>query len=255
MEESAAGWMYLDSTDLELIHDSDNQIVGIRFNGVNIPNGAIITNAYIKFAVDETTSAGTSLSIQGESSPNAAAFTGADRNVSSRARTANAVSWAPASWLTLGAYQQTPNLAPVLQEIVNQAGWASGNSMVFMFTGSGSRVAIAFETNPAQAPLLHFEFTMNASPSNTPTATFTALPSATPTASPTFTFTPVMPTFTFTFTPIIPTFTSTFTPMPVYTDTPIPTTQPSEVVPIEPSATPEAPIEVPTEVPPTEVTP
>lgn len=242
VEESAMGWMYLDSTDLELVYDSDNQTVGIRFKGVNVPKGATITNAYIKFAVDETTSATTSLSIRGEANPNAAAFTAADRNVSSRLKTTNVVSWAPASWPTLGASQQTPNVAPIVQEIVNQAGWVSGNSMVMMFTGNGSRVAEAYEIDPAKAPLLHIEYSAAASATSTATVTATTIPVGSPTASPTFTSTPAASTNT-----------STFTPMPVYTQTPSPANLPSATATaIVPSPTPLAPTQAPlsTEVPP-----
>jgi hypothetical protein len=162
-EEGAKGWMYLDSTDLELVVDADKQLVGLRFNGVNIPRNATITKATIQFKVDETTSAVTVLTIQGEASPNAAAFTIADRNISSRSRTSAAVTWMPSAWLKLnaaGAAQQTPNLALVIQQIVNQPGWAAGNSLVLIITGNGKRVAKAFEVDSAGAPLLYIEYTV-----------------------------------------------------------------------------------------------
>ena len=47
-----------------------------------------------------------------------------------RPRTAASVAWAPPAWTTVGdagAAQRTPNLATVVQEIVNRPGWASGN--------------------------------------------------------------------------------------------------------------------------------
>jgi len=225
VEESSTGWMYLDSTDLELVYDGNNQIVGIRFKGVNIPKDANITNAYIKFVVDETTTSATTLSIRGEANPNAAAFTAADRNVSSRSKTTNAVSWSPASWLALGAIQQTPNLAPIIQEIIDQSGWVSGNSIVIIFSGSGSRVAQAYETNPAKAPLLRIEYDMPTNATNTPAMTATTTPIASP----------------------------TFTPIPSYTQTPTSTNMPSATATaVAPSSTPIAPTEPPqsTEVPP-----
>ena len=60
-EEYDYGRMYLTSSDLELVEDSRKQTVGIRFQDVNIPKGAIITGAYIQFKVDETSSGGTTL--------------------------------------------------------------------------------------------------------------------------------------------------------------------------------------------------
>jgi hypothetical protein len=52
-EEFASGSMYLTSTDLELIHDSSDQTVGMRWVGLAIPPGATITAAYIQFAAKE----------------------------------------------------------------------------------------------------------------------------------------------------------------------------------------------------------
>ena len=143
------------SSDLELVYDGNNQVVGMRFRGVNIPKGATITSAYLQFKVDETSSEVTTLSIQGEASSKAAVFTSTRRNLSSRLRTTNAVSWSPPSWLTFGAAgmdQRTPNLSSIVQEIVNQTDWVSGNSMVMIITGSGHRVAKAYEVDPAGAP-------------------------------------------------------------------------------------------------------
>lgn len=161
VEESSTGSMYINSSDLELVYDGSNQIVGMRFSGVSVPKGATITNAYIQFKVDETSSGVTKVSIQGEARPNALAFSNTKRNVSTRLRTVNAVSWSPLSWMTRGAVgigQRTPNLAPIVQEIISQTGWTAGNSMVIIITGSGKRVAKAYEADPAGAPLLHIEY-------------------------------------------------------------------------------------------------
>lgn len=162
VEESSSGWIYLDSTDLELVYDANLQKVGLRFTGLNLPAGAVITNAYIRFTVDETSSESMSLQIQGEASPNAAAFTETTGDVSSRLRTQNSVIWSPAPWTSLGtsgADQSTPNLAPVLQEIINQPGWSSGNSLVIIISGNtGHRVAKAFEDDPSATALLHIEY-------------------------------------------------------------------------------------------------
>jgi hypothetical protein len=42
----------------------------------------------------------------------------------------------------------------VIQEIVNRPGWASGNSLVLLITGSGTRTAEAYDGDPSGAPLL-----------------------------------------------------------------------------------------------------
>lgn len=160
-EERATGSMSLRSSDLELVHDGGNQTVGIRFNGINIPQGATITNAYIQFKTDETTSVVTFLSIQGEASDNATTFTKSIGDISSRPRTAAAVTWSPVPWTVVGEAgpdQRTPNISSIIQEIVNRLDWLSGNSQAVIFTGTGERVAESYDGGQDGAPLLHVEY-------------------------------------------------------------------------------------------------
>ena len=44
-----------------------------------------------------------------------------------------------------GSGQLTPNLATVLQEVVSRPGWAAGNALTVIITGSGRRAAESFE--------------------------------------------------------------------------------------------------------------
>jgi len=159
-EERSSGDISLTSTDLELVYDGSNQTVGMRFNGVTIPQGAAITNAYIQFQADETHSGTTSLTIQGQDIDNAPAFTSSSGNISSRARTAF-VSWEPGPWTQTGQAgpdQQTPNIASIIQHIVNRQYWSNGNSLVIIITGTGERVAESYDGSPSGAPLLHVEY-------------------------------------------------------------------------------------------------
>ena len=74
-EEASSGSMDLTSTDLELINDrGTDQTVGMRFRAVAIPAGAWISEAYVQFQVDETSSGLTSLTIEGEATDDAAPF-------------------------------------------------------------------------------------------------------------------------------------------------------------------------------------
>jgi hypothetical protein len=45
-----------------------------------------------------------------------------------------------------------------MQQVVSRPGWASGNAMAFIITGSGHRTADAFDGSAPNAPLLHFEY-------------------------------------------------------------------------------------------------
>ncbi|MCU0936650.1 MAG: PilC/PilY family type IV pilus protein, partial [Gammaproteobacteria bacterium] len=56
----------------------------------------------------------------------------------------------------------TPNLSPVVQEIVNRDGWASGNAITFIIdkvSGSGVRYARSFDGYNPSAALLHVDYT------------------------------------------------------------------------------------------------
>jgi hypothetical protein len=160
--EEAAGRVDLSSSDLELTTDGSKvQTVGMRFPALAVPKNAVIANAWVQFQVDEATSTSTSLKIEGQASGDAGTFTTSTDNVSSRPRTSAFVNWTPANWPTVGTAgveQRTPNLAPIVRQIVNQATWASGHALVIIITGTGHRVAVAHDGIPAGAPLLHVEY-------------------------------------------------------------------------------------------------
>ncbi|MBN1676843.1 MAG: fibronectin type III domain-containing protein, partial [Kiritimatiellae bacterium] len=161
-EATAGGAVYVDSSDLELIRDGTNeQVVGVRFAGLAVPWGAAIEAAYVQFKVDEASSETTSLTIRGEKTANAQPFTTAAKNISGRVTTAASAAWSPAAWSAVGAAgaaQRTADLRAVVQEVVNHKGWASGNALALVITGTGVRVAEAYEGDAAGAALLHVEY-------------------------------------------------------------------------------------------------
>jgi len=161
------GWIYLTGNDLELIYDTQVQIVGMRFNNIPIPNGATILDARIQFTVKDATTGACSLVIRGQAADHATTFTTSRYNISSRLLTSAAVNWIPAAWPAVGAAgpdQQTPNLSSVLQEIVSRPGWQSGNSLALIVTGSGTRTASAYERSASQAPQLLVTYSTSTTP-------------------------------------------------------------------------------------------
>ncbi|MEO1254561.1 MAG: T9SS type A sorting domain-containing protein, partial [Bacteroidota bacterium] len=171
VEERSNGDMYTNSSDIELVYDGSrgNQVIGLRFTDLNIPQGATIDNAYIQFTVDETNTGGTSLSIRAHDTNDAPAFTTSSRNVSNRTRTSANVSWNPSSWSSVGAAgsaQRTPQLKSVVQEVIDRSGWVSGNDLAIIITGTGERTAESYDGSSSRAPLLQIEYTIGG---NTPT--------------------------------------------------------------------------------------
>ncbi len=148
------------SSDLEMIREGSNdQIVGIRFTGLNIPPGATITNAYFTFMAKADHSSATNLVIKAQAADNPGTFTTADYNISGRTTTAASYNWSNVPAWTDNQTYTSPSFAPVVQEIVNRAGWVSGNSIVFIITGSGTRNADSYDGSASDAPKLTVTFT------------------------------------------------------------------------------------------------
>jgi hypothetical protein len=158
-EQKASGSMNLASADLDMVIDgSTTTTVGLRFTGINIPQNATITNAYIQFRSDEVQSGTTTLTVMGELSPNPAAFGTTKFNITGRADTVS-VGWTPVPWTAknlTGTAQRTPDLKSIVQILVNQGGWQMGNPMVFTIGGTGQRTADSFEGG--YAPQLVIEY-------------------------------------------------------------------------------------------------
>jgi hypothetical protein len=137
-----------------------NNAVGMRFTGLNIPQGATITSAYVQFQADKTSTGSASVTIRGHDTDDAGTFTSAS-DVTSRPQTTASVGWSPSSWTAgqAGAAQQTPDISAVIQEIVDRSGWSSENDLaLILLNGGGERAAESYDGLPASAPLLHLEF-------------------------------------------------------------------------------------------------
>ena len=159
-----AGAMALYSTDLELVDDGSrgNQWVGLRFAQVDLPPGAEITYAYLQFTCDETQGIPGALTIQVQDTGHAPAFEPWPYDLSSRRTTDTSIAWTnlPA-WNRSGAQgvaQRSPDLAVLLQHIVDRPDWQSGQAMALLISGSGRRVADAYDGDPQLAPQLVVEY-------------------------------------------------------------------------------------------------
>ena len=164
-EEGTSGEMEnLDSTDLEMVAESTDQIVGMRFRNIQVPIGAVITSAYITFEADETDSTDTDLVIQGEDIDDAPTFTSSSQNISNRTRTSQKVDWTDISaWNSTGVSHNSPDISNVIQEIVGRSGWASGNDIVIIISGSGKRVAESYDGSGTE-PKIHIEYSVEPVP-------------------------------------------------------------------------------------------
>lgn len=173
------GTMDEGSSDLELCTEAfyfppvrDPQIIGVRFQQLNIPSGVLIGNAFIQFACDETefNLEPFNITVRGIAEDNTETFAFVPYDVSSRPRTQAKVTWSDIPpWEVAqeaGPNQRTPNLRDLVQEIVDRPGWQAGNALGFIFTGTGSRSALTYEGSREQskshlAPTLHVTYIPN----------------------------------------------------------------------------------------------
>jgi hypothetical protein len=174
-EEVPGGDMVgMGDSDLEMPYQDEGkvgeQIIGIRFEDITVPKNSIISEAWVRFDVDETKD-GTlpvSLIIEGELSPNAVTFSEIDFNISNRPRTKAQVVWEPEDWIATHQKHNTSNITPIIQEIIDHKDWTIGNALVLIISDNpanpsqGTRCAESWNgagSNPDQIPLLHIEFT------------------------------------------------------------------------------------------------
>ncbi len=138
------------------------QTVGLRFTDVDIPQDALILNTYIQFDSWAPATDSTSVYIWTEDSEDAPPIVGTDFNISSRVKTADSVPWIDIpAWANFGLQgpdQQTPELASIIQPIVDKTGWMTGNNMCFIIQGYGLRLATSWDLNPDKAPKLVVDF-------------------------------------------------------------------------------------------------
>lgn len=131
--ESYSGAMNLTAAYLETGGRADGDKQAIRFAGINIPDGAEVTEAYIEFYSYGASPAGGS-NIYAEIG-NALTYKTTSKNISSRTYSDNRVYWYTAAW-TASVKKVTPNLKNLIDEN-RLKGWKSGQSIAFKFDGVG----------------------------------------------------------------------------------------------------------------------
>ena len=124
---------------------------GLRFQDVTVPQGAIISSAYIEFTAKYSYTGSTNINVKAEAADNAAVYSGAYFGVSSRTY-GSSVAWSLGNW-TSGQFYQTPELKTLVQPIVDRSGWSGGNSMSFMLVGdhTSNHIAHSYESSSSQA--------------------------------------------------------------------------------------------------------
>lgn len=117
-------------------------VSGFRFTGVTIPQGATINSAILDF-YSSGTAIGTSplVKFYGNAIDNATTFNTTTEKPETKTKTTAVVNktftsslWNPATGFGI----ETVDVATVVQEIINRAGWMSGNALSILAYDNGS---------------------------------------------------------------------------------------------------------------------
>jgi len=165
--EQTASWYRYDSTQMEMTDNSSgNRTNGIRFQDVDIANGATILAATIDFYSRDDRSDDADLTVRGHDIGDSLAFRTTNQpgtnDVYSRlgALTSATVDWSDVEDWVDGDRHFSPDLSPIVSEIVSHPQWATGNAMTFIFTGTedSRRDVATYEYNGGvHAPFLRID--------------------------------------------------------------------------------------------------
>lgn len=155
-------------------------ITGFRFNNVTVPQGATINSAKITIKASGESNYQYYLKIYGIDEDDTADFSS---DPTGRTKTTAAIDWDQNGYLDETEYD-TSDIGTIVKEIIDRAGWASGNDMGFLILDDGS----TYETNPydyadstSYCALLTIDYVSGASPS--PSGSLSPSGSQSPSAS------------------------------------------------------------------------
>ena len=133
--------------------------IGLRFQNIDVPQGATILDARITInARRNDTGATTDINIYGEDEDDPNSY----GNVNSRTKTSATVLWEPTDW-TQNVNYVSPDLSPIVQEIVDRAGFDEGNAMAFIMETTGpNRRGRTYNDSTTKAPRLSITFQSSA---------------------------------------------------------------------------------------------
>ncbi|WP_281388900.1 PKD domain-containing protein [Kribbella qitaiheensis] len=150
------------------------QTVGLRFDNLDVPQGATVTEAWVQFTSAGANSGTTAVQIYGIAENDTPAFTTSPTGVTSRPRTQAHATWNAAAWTgtgQAGTAQRTADLRVEAQEVLSRPGWRRGNALGFSLSGTGERRASSHD-GPA-TPVLHLAYTVPGG-NTAPVAAFTS---------------------------------------------------------------------------------
>ena len=135
-----------------------NNKVGLRFASVDVPRGATVRHATLEFTARGANEEATALELAAEAVGDAAAFAATSNDISGRTLTDGRVDWSVPVWDRNADKYRTPDLASLVQEVVDRSEWCGGNAMAFIVSGSGHRIGSSRDNGEWTAPVLRVSY-------------------------------------------------------------------------------------------------
>ena len=143
------------SRDLEFGQDgAGEQSVGLRFQGIDLDKDAEIKAAYFVFQAAENSKGAAHFEIEIEDTTDAATYSRGN-GPDARAYLADDVDWNPGAW-TAGHTYKSADISELIKDVIEEGGADALDALAFRISGSGERVAEAFESG--HAPELVIEY-------------------------------------------------------------------------------------------------
>jgi len=162
--QSSNGNNYLSNQDLAM--SSTYPYIGLRFTGIPFDSKTInnfaIEDAYIELTSSNNASGSGSMRISAENSVNAPALSNSKNSLSSKSLTTNSITWAFSNSFSTGTTYRSPDISPIIKELMSKSGWTAGNSMTFVIQRiSGTRSFYTNDSSPAKAAKLVIKYKGN----------------------------------------------------------------------------------------------
>jgi hypothetical protein len=154
------------SSDLELGCENglntDPQMVGLRFQNINVPGKSYINKAYIEFEVDAVgkNANPTELTILTENNDNPVTFNYQLNSLSNRPKLMLPVQWNIPSndFNVVNNKGQSANIRELVYYNFGRSAWKTGDAMAFYITGKGLREVESYEGEKGAAASLVIEY-------------------------------------------------------------------------------------------------
>ncbi|MCP4598357.1 PilC/PilY family type IV pilus protein [Neptuniibacter sp.] len=138
-----------------------NSIVALRFNNVQVPQGAEVTSATVSFPIAEDSSVGGYLTFRAEDVDNSSSLSTSNGSISGKATTSASVGTSILSSWTAGELYNSPNLASVVEEVTDRSDWCGGNSLTILIEGADATKLMEAYDKSATGAVLDIEYDVN----------------------------------------------------------------------------------------------